>query len=410
LFSVTTNGQVTFDPNGDFEHLADGETLTTSYTYTLTDNEGGTDTATISVEVTGVNVAPIAQPHENTTPERTAVSGQLTATDIDGGELRYTIADRPQNGQATVNPDGSYTYVPAEGFQGVDTFTVQVDDGHGGKVSLVVTINVTPNPGAGFEQFLPVELRDGLPGPFKLSADFFSGDNNDLSQSGGIGELPGDNTELTQNGIILDTVNGIEDLGGIGAVTGSILASTDPDRLDQLARQATQTFGSSAGFWNSQSLTGFSLRAEISGIPAAGDATRNGQIIVDTIIKDRIIYIEMSNDLNHSQHGPVTEYAIKQADGRPLPDWAKQAQNGLLLAEPPPGQKVLETEIVAVLEDGTSITHRVAIQLASGEVRLIGQSDAPHAPTFQQQIDDAARTGADEIRDLGQSVITNPSQ
>jgi VCBS repeat-containing protein len=59
LFTVATNGTVTFDANGDFENLAVGETATTSYTYTLTDGEGGTDTATITVEVTGANDRPV---------------------------------------------------------------------------------------------------------------------------------------------------------------------------------------------------------------------------------------------------------------------------------------------------------------------------------------------------------------
>ncbi|WP_353400637.1 Ig-like domain-containing protein, partial [Hydrogenophaga sp. 5NK40-0174] len=60
LFTIGTDGELTFDPNGEFESLAPGETATTTLTYTIDDGQGGTDTATITVTVTGVNDAPTA--------------------------------------------------------------------------------------------------------------------------------------------------------------------------------------------------------------------------------------------------------------------------------------------------------------------------------------------------------------
>jgi large repetitive protein len=53
LFTVNSDGTVTFDPNGEFEDLAVGETATTTVSYTISDGQGGTDTATITVTVTG---------------------------------------------------------------------------------------------------------------------------------------------------------------------------------------------------------------------------------------------------------------------------------------------------------------------------------------------------------------------
>jgi VCBS repeat-containing protein len=52
---VTNNGtNVTYDPNGQFESLNDGETATDTFTYTISDGSGGTDTATVTVTITGV--------------------------------------------------------------------------------------------------------------------------------------------------------------------------------------------------------------------------------------------------------------------------------------------------------------------------------------------------------------------
>ncbi|MFO0871037.1 MAG: putative Ig domain-containing protein [Pirellulales bacterium] len=57
-FTLATDGTVTFDPHGDFEDLAVGEVRTTTLVYVVTDADGATDTATISVTVQGANDAP----------------------------------------------------------------------------------------------------------------------------------------------------------------------------------------------------------------------------------------------------------------------------------------------------------------------------------------------------------------
>ncbi len=57
---VTDNGDGTFDydPNGQFEGLADGETATDSFTYTVSDGNGGTSTATVTVTIDGADEEP----------------------------------------------------------------------------------------------------------------------------------------------------------------------------------------------------------------------------------------------------------------------------------------------------------------------------------------------------------------
>jgi VCBS repeat-containing protein len=54
---VTNNGDGTFkyDPNGEFEGLAPGETDTDSFKYTVSDGQGGTATATVTITITGVD-------------------------------------------------------------------------------------------------------------------------------------------------------------------------------------------------------------------------------------------------------------------------------------------------------------------------------------------------------------------
>ena len=60
--SLSPDGTITYDPTGaaTLQALGDGETLEDSFTYTVSDGQGGSDTATVSFTVNGVNDAPVA--------------------------------------------------------------------------------------------------------------------------------------------------------------------------------------------------------------------------------------------------------------------------------------------------------------------------------------------------------------
>ncbi|HIF9294462.1 TPA: retention module-containing protein, partial [Photobacterium damselae] len=143
--SEPTNGQVTVNPDGSWEYVPNpdfnGED---SFTVVVDDGNGGTDTITVTVNVTPTNDTPVGEDVSTETQEETAVSGQLTATDVDGDNLTFKPGTNPENGQVTINADGSWEYVPNPDFNGEDSFTVVVDDGNGGSDTITVTVNVTP--------------------------------------------------------------------------------------------------------------------------------------------------------------------------------------------------------------------------------------------------------------------------
>lgn len=58
--TVLADGTATFDPNGNFEDLSTGDTDTLVLDYTISDGNGGSDWAELSITVTGVNDAPVA--------------------------------------------------------------------------------------------------------------------------------------------------------------------------------------------------------------------------------------------------------------------------------------------------------------------------------------------------------------
>ena len=127
-WTVDASGNVTFTPAPNFNGTA-------TINYTVEDNDNATsNTATLTVTVNAVNDAPVVDDENDTTPEDTPVSGDLTNggdSDVDGNlVVTTTPVDGPDNGTIVINPDGTYTYTPNLNFNGTDTIVVQIcDDG-----------------------------------------------------------------------------------------------------------------------------------------------------------------------------------------------------------------------------------------------------------------------------------------
>jgi sugar lactone lactonase YvrE len=65
--------------------------------------------------------------------------GRVNASDPDNDTLTYTVTTPAASGTVAVNPDGTFRYTPtAPGV--LDSFVVTVDDGHGGKTAVPVSL------------------------------------------------------------------------------------------------------------------------------------------------------------------------------------------------------------------------------------------------------------------------------
>ena len=163
-FTLHTDGTWSYDLDNNLyavRALAPGDSLTETFTYTVSDNHGGTSSNTLTVTINGTNDAPTVAAAATSVTEDTQLttSGTLPApSDPDRGD---TIAFVPQNGtlghygSLTLGADGSYTYTLNNNLYAVqslgagetltDTFTYTVTDSHGaiGSNTLTVTINGT---------------------------------------------------------------------------------------------------------------------------------------------------------------------------------------------------------------------------------------------------------------------------
>ncbi len=118
--------------------------------FTVAPNTTGTArVGTLTVAGRNVTITQDAAAQANddtaTTNEDTAVDINVLTNDSDpdGDVLTVTAASDPANGTTAINPDKTVKYTPDLNFNGSDSFTYTIDDGHGGTDT--ATVNVTVN-------------------------------------------------------------------------------------------------------------------------------------------------------------------------------------------------------------------------------------------------------------------------
>ncbi|ARU48273.1 hypothetical protein Sdiek1_1107 [Sulfurospirillum diekertiae] len=166
-------GKVVFTPDANYNGDA-------TFTYTISDGHGGSDTATVTLHVNPVNDAPVAIDDGSLAlPFSTDAGVALTKinvlhndTDVDNDPLHVTTATS-DNGTVSINPDGTLNFAPTDGFSGDTTITYTVSDGQGGTDTATVFVKVnfvdhtptlsvdTGNPGNANDTVLEAGLTNG---------------------------------------------------------------------------------------------------------------------------------------------------------------------------------------------------------------------------------------------------------
>ena len=119
---------------------------TRSITIQVTDPDG-TSTPAIAlrpVVVTPVNDAPVLSAVPAITATNRATTGTVLVTDPDGPGITMTVITPPVKGGVSLNAQtGAFTYTPAAGLSGIDTFVVSGDDGLNLSSPCTVTVRIT---------------------------------------------------------------------------------------------------------------------------------------------------------------------------------------------------------------------------------------------------------------------------
>lgn len=285
------DGTFTYDPNGQFESLAPGQTANDTFSYTVTDGNAS-DTATVTILISGANDAPIVTDQNVSVDENAALNtlaATAAATDSDTGDsVTWTIVGGNTNGAFAINntsgevrvakpleldfettPSYSLTVRAADENGGVDTgaIIVSINDLNEVPTANDATLGITENSASGASVGF-VTGSDPDSGE-TLTWSIFSGNTNGaFAISSSTGEVTVANSaaldfeatpsfnlvvEARDVGGLADTANvtvdlinqnetpsasdaifGLVENSANGTVVGSVLA-TDPDVGDSLA-------------------------------------------------------------------------------------------------------------------------------------------------------------------------------
>ena len=148
-------------------------------------NQSGTSTITVTVSdgalsatdtfvltVSAVNDAPVAVNGTATVAASATVSGTVVATDAEASPLIFSKVANPTQGSATVNANGTFSYIANAGSTGTDTFTFKANDGTVDSNVATVTVTIT----AGGSTAPPANAND-------------DSNNNKCGLGGGVGVL-----------------------------------------------------------------------------------------------------------------------------------------------------------------------------------------------------------------------------
>ncbi len=149
LVTNVTHGTLTLNANGTYSYKPDpGYVGTDSFTYMATD--GVNTSGPVTVTFTLTNTLPILAPDVATTALRTPVNINVLAndTDPDGDVLIPSLISGPAHGSVVLNGDGTFTYYPADSFNGQDSFVYSLSDGQIGAAFGQTTVTITVGSGS----------------------------------------------------------------------------------------------------------------------------------------------------------------------------------------------------------------------------------------------------------------------
>jgi VCBS repeat-containing protein len=120
-----------------------------SFTFRVNDGQVNSAVATVSITVAPQNDPPAAAGESYSVTSGTvlnvAAPGVLgNDSDIDSASLQAQIATAPAHGALTLNANGSFSYTPAAGYSGPDSFAYVATDGAAMSGQALVSITVNP--------------------------------------------------------------------------------------------------------------------------------------------------------------------------------------------------------------------------------------------------------------------------
>ena len=125
---------------------------TDSFDYTISDGQGGSAGAVVTVSVVGQNDPPVAVDDQASTVQKIAVAVEVLLNDSDPNSDSLSVTDVTQGSKGTVSytTEGIVIYQPGPKAKGGDSFTYTISDGeYGATATVSIAINKDDGGGGG---------------------------------------------------------------------------------------------------------------------------------------------------------------------------------------------------------------------------------------------------------------------
>ncbi len=154
-YSLVSNGTkgtavITNATTGAFSYTPEsGQIGQDTLTFNVSDGTATSATATVNITITPAtpipNTIPTVTNGSISTIEATAITGLLQASDADNDPLTYSIVSNATKGSAVITntSTGAFTYTPAAGQTGNDSFVFTVSDGTDTSSNATLSISIT---------------------------------------------------------------------------------------------------------------------------------------------------------------------------------------------------------------------------------------------------------------------------
>lgn len=274
-------------------------------------------------------------------------------TDPDGDPLEFRVDGLPDS--LTIDPvtgrvSGEIDPIAAIGGPGGDgtfTVTLTVTDGEGGEFVTTFTFKVLPQDAAPQGPNVPSDEPDDPPDPFKLADP--------------------------EDPIVLDAVNGVSLLTGIGSADGDsgIIGTTvnnidkqdQPHSLDGLV--SIHSVNNLINVLGEDPLRGSQISDQL--------AVSEQQVEMRTLVYQDHVFL----DLMFGQNPNVQDWTVRILGSQIVPDWVTALSGDVVLIERIANLDNVDLEVVVRMKDGRLVGIPINVVMESGLITLAGQPGEP---------------------------------
>ncbi len=361
--TLASDGSWSFTPSAAANALAVGVSATDTVSYTVSDGNGGTAVATLSLHVAGVNDVPVAvqplPPADDFEGDDISLDVSGFFDDVDASDvLSFSATGLPPG--LSIDPHTgviSGTITLGSSVDGPYLVTVTVNDGHGGTLSQSFEWEVKMPPTPGDTPPPGPQPRPPLFTPQLQSQQHVISDTVD-------GLAPLNGTPILTDYVITRTVQGLSDLN----------SATQPGPVDDVITQLVAW----AGRQGHSAQWIHLLLNELEHTPYAGDEIDlalslgdGNALAIRTLLKDGALFVSVDELVPG-----ISVTAITGPGGTGLPEFAAPVGRQAVVINVRPDGSVIPLEIHGRDIKGRAASWQIKINPTSAEVLPAGSQAA----------------------------------